>query len=51
MAIQNHLFGSPFSTGYGATTSLFSISHLATNLDDLRAAGLDRGRTVVDSRT
>ena len=32
MAIQNHLFGSPFSTGYGATTTLFSISHLATNL-------------------
>jgi Dolichyl-phosphate-mannose-protein mannosyltransferase len=32
MAIQNHLFGSPFSTGYGTTGALFSISHLATNL-------------------
>lgn len=32
MAIQNHLFGSPFSTGYGAASALFSIAHLMTNL-------------------
>jgi hypothetical protein len=32
MSIQNHLFGSPFSTGYGAAGALFSISHLTTNL-------------------
>ena len=33
MAIQNHLFGSPFSTGYGSTAALFSISHVTTNLE------------------
>ena len=32
MAIQNFLFGSPFSTGYGATAALFSWSHLDDNL-------------------
>ena len=32
MAIQDHLFGSPFSTGYGATAALFSSTHVATNL-------------------
>jgi hypothetical protein len=32
MAIQNHLFGSPLSTGYGASSALFSFSHLGTNL-------------------
>jgi 4-amino-4-deoxy-L-arabinose transferase-like glycosyltransferase len=32
MAIQNHLFGSPFSSGYGAAGNLFSLDHLATNL-------------------
>ena len=32
MAIQNHFFGSPFSTGYGATAALFSLSHLGTNI-------------------
>jgi hypothetical protein len=32
MAIQNHLFGSPFSTGYDAASVLFSSAHLATNL-------------------
>ena len=29
MAIQNQLFGSPFSTGYGAAAALFSLSHVA----------------------
>jgi hypothetical protein len=32
MAIQNHLFGSPFSTGSGAAPVLFSIAHVTTNL-------------------
>ena len=32
MTIQNHLFGSPFSTGYGAASALFSSAHLTTNL-------------------
>jgi len=32
MAIQQHLFGSPFSTGYGSAEALFSLSHLTTNL-------------------
>jgi len=32
MAIQNHFFGSPFSTGYGSAASLFSASHVTTNL-------------------
>lgn len=32
MAIQHHLFGSPFSSGYGAAEHLFSIDHFATNL-------------------
>ena len=32
MAIQNHLFGSPFSSGYGAAENLFSIDHAAKNL-------------------
>jgi hypothetical protein len=32
MAIQNHLFGSPFSAGSGAASVLFSIAHLTTNL-------------------
>jgi hypothetical protein len=32
MAIQQHLFGSPFSTGYGASSALFSLSHVTTNL-------------------
>ena len=32
MAIQNHLFGSPFSTGYGAASGLFAIAHVTTNL-------------------
>ena len=32
MAIQQHLFGSPFSTGYGSSSALFSLSHLTTNL-------------------
>ena len=32
MAIQNHLFGSPFSSGYGAAENLFSIDHVRTNL-------------------
>jgi hypothetical protein len=27
MVIQNHLFGSPFSTGYGSGAALFSWSH------------------------
>ena len=31
MAIQQQLFGSPFSTGYGAAGNLFSIAHLADN--------------------
>ena len=31
MAIQQHLFGSPFSTGYGAAGNLFSIAHLGDN--------------------
>ncbi|HJU44799.1 MAG TPA: glycosyltransferase family 39 protein [Vicinamibacterales bacterium] len=32
LAIQNHLFGSPFSSGYGAAGNLFSINHVPTNL-------------------
>jgi len=32
MVIQNHLFGSPFSTGYGSGAALFSWSHAGTNL-------------------
>lgn len=32
MAIQQHLFGSPFSTGYGSSAALFSWSHVTTNL-------------------
>lgn len=32
MAIQDHLFGSPFSTGYGAAGGLFAIGNLGTNL-------------------
>lgn len=33
MAIQNHLFGSPFLTGYGSGAALFSWSHVQTNLE------------------
>jgi hypothetical protein len=33
MAIQQQLFGSPFSTGYGAAENLFAISHVTTNLE------------------
>jgi 4-amino-4-deoxy-L-arabinose transferase-like glycosyltransferase len=32
MAIQHHLFGSPFSTGYGPTGNLFAIDHFTTNV-------------------
>jgi hypothetical protein len=32
MAIQQHLFGSPLSTGYGSSGALFSLSNLAINL-------------------
>lgn len=32
MAIQDQLFGSPYSTGYGTATSLFSAANVATNL-------------------
>jgi hypothetical protein len=32
MAIQHHLFGSPFSSGYGAAGNLFSIDHVTTNV-------------------
>ncbi|HEX6163707.1 MAG TPA: glycosyltransferase family 39 protein [Vicinamibacterales bacterium] len=32
MAIQSALFGSPFSTGYGAAANLFSLSHVPQNL-------------------
>lgn len=32
MAIQHHLFGSPFATGYGSSATLFSWSHVAANL-------------------
>jgi len=32
MVIQQHLFGSPFSTGYGAATNLFSTEYLDNNL-------------------
>jgi hypothetical protein len=32
MVIQNHLFGSPFSTGYGSGAALFSWSHVGTNI-------------------
>ena len=32
MAIQNELYGSPFSTGYGTTAALFSWSHVPDNL-------------------
>ncbi len=30
-AIQQHLFGSPFATGYGATSVLFSVENVVTN--------------------
>ena len=32
MALQQQLFGSALSTGYGATSALFSLEHLAANL-------------------
>lgn len=32
MAIHNTLFGSPFTTGYGAASNLFSTEHLTANL-------------------
>jgi hypothetical protein len=32
MLIQDQLFGSPFSTGYGSAAALFSFSHLTANL-------------------
>ena len=32
MAIQYRLFGSPWSSGYGAVGNLFSIDHVTTNL-------------------
>lgn len=32
MAIQNHLFGSPFSTGYGTAGDLFLLSNVPINL-------------------
>jgi hypothetical protein len=32
MTIQSTLFGSPFSTGYGAAGNLFSLSHVPDNL-------------------
>jgi hypothetical protein len=32
MAIQQHLFGSPLSSGYGAAANLFSLDHVTTNL-------------------
>jgi hypothetical protein len=33
MAIQHRLFGSALSTGYGSAANLFSIAHLATNVE------------------
>ncbi|HYE87190.1 MAG TPA: glycosyltransferase family 39 protein [Vicinamibacterales bacterium] len=39
MAIQNHLFGSPFATGYGTAANLFSTDHLPTNLGIFAAHG------------
>jgi 4-amino-4-deoxy-L-arabinose transferase-like glycosyltransferase len=32
LLIQHQLFGSPFSTGYGASSALFSWTHVTTNL-------------------
>jgi hypothetical protein len=32
MVIQHYLYGSPFSTGYGDTSALFSFSHIMTNV-------------------
>ena len=32
MVIQAHLFGSPFATGYGDASALFSFAHITTNL-------------------
>lgn len=32
MTIQNYLFGSPFSTGYGSAANLFAIGYLDNNL-------------------
>jgi hypothetical protein len=32
MAIQNYLFGSPFSTGYGSASNLFSTEYIDNNL-------------------
>ena len=32
MALQMRLFGSPFQSGYGDSSSLFSLAHVSTNL-------------------
>ena len=32
MLLQNHMFGSPFSTGYGSAANLFSTGHVDDNL-------------------
>ena len=32
IVMQNHLFGSPFATGYGDASALFSFAHVITNL-------------------
>lgn len=32
IVIQNYLFGSPFATGYGDASTLFSFAHVITNL-------------------
>ena len=40
MAIQFRLFGSPFSTGYGSTSALFSLDHAAANLGIFASHGL-----------
>ena len=51
MAIQNHLFGSPFLTGYGGGAALFSWSHVATNLEIFMRHGWSVARPAVDSGT
>jgi hypothetical protein len=39
LLLQNHLFGSPLSTGYGSTAALFSLGHIVTNLGILAKQG------------
>jgi hypothetical protein len=40
MAIQYRIFGSPFSTGYGSASDLFSLEHAPANLSIFASQGL-----------